>query len=278
MFPLYFKLKQPIFALTGVSSNSQKGVTTDYHHISKRINYSRNAMASQNPRISFQSALGNKLLAFQLAIPASTQIGTLPKTFCDSMTVRESVFVDEIQAVPLVHHTDTDDARSCHWVLYSPNPKNEQPIGTIRLVPSPHHPHPKAGDSFVPPGLDAPAQTSEEVFLGPLPMYGVDRATSLHDGIEPYVKLGRLCVVKEFRGAKFADVVIQAALKWAGDNPGFADKERQWKGLVCVHASEKAVTTWTRNGFVLDEGMGWWLEAGMKHVGMFCSVPVREEV
>ncbi|KAB8298071.1 hypothetical protein EYC80_001837 [Monilinia laxa] len=34
----------------------------------------------------------------------------------------------------------------------------------------------------------------------------------------------------------------------------------EWRGLVCLHAREKAVETWGRNGFLVDEGMGTWWE------------------
>jgi predicted GNAT family N-acyltransferase len=129
----------------------------------------------------------------------------------------------------------------------------------------------------MPPGPELPDQTSEEVFLAPLPKWEQDRATSLHDGKELYVKLGRLCVVKSARGSKAADLLIQAALKWAGENPQFCAGEQggEWKGLVCVHAYEKATTTWGRNGFVEDEGLESWMEARLRHVGMFCRVPVK---
>lgn len=108
----------------------------------------------------------------------------------------------------------------------------------------------------------------------PLPVYAADRKTSLHDGVESYVKLGRLCVVKEERGKRFADLLINAALDWAKGNPGeigkgVAGEVPEWKGLVCVHAQEKAVGVWERHGFVVDEGMGSWFEAGIRHIGMF---------
>lgn len=53
------------------------------------------------------------------------------------------------------------------------------------------------------------------LFNVPLPVYVVERKTGLHDGAESYIKLGRLCVVKEERGKRFADSLINAALDWA---------------------------------------------------------------
>ena len=105
----------------------------------------------------------------------------------------------------------------------------------------------------------------------------------MHDGKEPYLKLGRLSVIKKFGGNKLADVLIQAALKCAAENPNFSKEQLgeqeleapEWEGRVCVHAQEKAVITWTRNGFVVDKGMGNWFEAGMKHFGMFTRVGLR---
>lgn len=145
----------------------------------------------------------------------------------------------------------------------------------MRLVPSPHHPHPTQGARFEAPGEDVPGLSAKELFAAPLPGYVVDRKTDLHDGVERYVKLGRLCVVEEFRGRGYAGLLVERMLKWAVENPGFAcggdddDDGHVWKGLVGVHANVNAVRTWEKCGFVLDEGMGSWFEGGMKHVGMF---------
>jgi hypothetical protein len=86
-------------------------------------------------------------------------------------------------------------------------------------------------------------------FNMPLPEYTADRKTSLHDGIENYFKLGRLCVIKEERGKRFADLLINSMLDWAKENAGEIEKGvrgkvPEWKGLVCVHAQEKAVDVW----------------------------------
>lgn len=151
------------------------------------------------------------------------------------------------------------------------------PIGTIRLVPFPHTPHPEPGSVYT---FDA-----EEVLSGP-PPYITDRATTFHDGKEPYFKLGRIAVVKEFRGAGVARMLVSTALTWAQENPTFfnpsvttvgmenlgakcAEDIPVWKGLVCAHAQESVEKTWEKFGFELDEGMGSWEEEGIKHVGMF---------
>ena len=249
-------------------------------------------MSRIDPIIKFQSPVGNELRFYNRSIPGAQQSAIIPATFCDAMTVREAVFVNEIKAVSFGHHTDRDDARSCHWVIYSPVPGGSAsarsaakslPIGTIRLIPYPHHPLPEEGAYYEAPRADVPAEESESLFTGPVPKYVPDRRTSLHDGKEPYIKLGRLSVLKEFRGSKLADALIQAALKWAAENPEFSSESLpdegvglpKWNGLVCVHAHERAMSTWARNGFLADEEMGTWFEAGLKHHGMFIRVDIR---
>ncbi len=228
-------------------------------------------MSTLPPKILFQLAIAPELLeTYDLLLPAYEQPADFPKVFLDSLNIRARVFVDEQKAVPLRHHLDRDDARSCCMVLYSPEP-DSQPIGTIRLVPSPHWPHPTPGARLEPPGDDVNYIPAKELFSTSLPEYAVDRVTELHDGIEPYVKLGRLSVLEEFRGKGLANLLVQGMLQWAAANPDFACEQDgiRWKGLVCIHAHDRAVGMWKRNGFVLDEGMGSWFEAGMRHVGMF---------
>lgn len=229
--------------------------------------------------ILLQPPPGPLLHSYNLNLPALSplQSPTIPRTLKDSFSVRETVFVNEQKAVPLQHHIDSDDARALHWVLYAHSSSTTAPlpIGTVRLVPPPHYPHPEEGARFEAPPASVPAPDPKELFTAPLPGSIVDKKTSLHDGIEPYIKLGRLCVVKEYRGQKLADLVIQAVLTWATriENrvlaQGVKTDGREWKGLVCVHAQEGAVKTWVRNGFVVDKGMGRWFEGGIPHVGMF---------
>jgi predicted GNAT family N-acyltransferase len=227
-------------------------------------------MSSSSLQIAFQPASLTILHTYNRHLPASHQPPSIPHTFLDSLTVRETVFVHEQENVPLVHHIDTDDARCYHWVLYS---LEKKPIGTVRLVPFPHHPRPSPGARFEAPGKDDPVEDSSTFFSIPPPEYRIEPATSLHDGKELYIKLGRLCVVKEFRGKNLADLLIQAALEWARGNPDFGEVDgRKWEGLVCAHAQEGAVGVWARNGLVVDEGMGRWFEAGIVHVGMWRRV------
>ncbi|TAQ87144.1 hypothetical protein B7494_g4551 [Chlorociboria aeruginascens] len=241
------------------------------------------------PQVSFQPPLHNVLKDFNRSLPASQQSPSIPSTFLDAMAVREQVFVYEQGVVPLAHHIDTDDARSYHWVLYafSPSTHTTIPVATIRLVPFPHSLHPEPGSRFDAPTAEMPVQPAAEIFAEPPPIYMIHRVTDLHDGVEPYVKLGRLCVIKEFRGWKMADVLIQAALKWAGENFKGLEQSKgeeegtggipEWKGLVGIHAREVAVRVWERNGFIIDKEMGSWFEAGIVHVGMFCRVQVGKK-
>lgn len=240
------------------------------------------------------------------------QPATIPSTFLDAMEVREEVFVKE-QGVPLENEFDVDDARSCHWVVYASVNRTEEPevraengdliqprksstrstpIGTLRLVPFPHDPHPEKGGKYwdgVLEGTEANPEPSE-VLLSTKP-YITDRPTTFHDGKEPYVKLGRLAVVKEFRGHRIAGLLVKTALGWLKKNPGFfnpsvkemgldnvgAATERDvpvWNGLVCVHAQEQVEGAWGKWGFHVDEEMGTWHEEDIPHVGMFQRLEV----
>ncbi|KAI8676701.1 hypothetical protein LRP88_10279 [Fusarium phalaenopsidis] len=250
-----------------------------------------------------------KVEEFQRGVPLDQQPSTIPQTFLDAMEVRQSVFVQE-QKVPAENEFDSDDNRSCHWVIYASVKKTEEPeildkagkvlqhrksstrstpIGTIRLVPFPHDPHPQDGGRYIDGRLqDNDGEQNHMVLTGGVgrPPYIIERETTFHDGQEPYVKLGRLAVINEFRGHRIAGQVVNAALSWMKSNPSYfdpsikevgmeqlgasSDKEiPTWKGLVCVHAQKQVVDVWKKWGFELDEGMGTWWEEGMPHVGMF---------
>ncbi|KAK0639146.1 acyl-CoA N-acyltransferase [Cercophora newfieldiana] len=260
----------------------------------------------------------------------------IPQTFLDAMSVRETVYVDE-QHVPLENEFDNDDQRATHFVIYASVQKlvahevrdpttdailiprqsvtRTLPIGTIRLVPFPHPPHPRAGGAYVgdvltnagspasdldpgTPRTVAPlsrAEASRVVtpFVWP-PQY--ERATDLHDGQEPYLKLGRLAVLKEFRGRGIASQLIRSAINFAAvdadiwdpmaSNIGFERVELtpsggqllpRWNGLFCCHAQETAVPIWEKHGFKVDRSLGRWTEEGIPHVAMFLRVPVAKK-
>jgi predicted GNAT family N-acyltransferase len=162
-----------------------------------------------------------------------------------------------------------------------------KPIGTIRLVPFPHPPHPEPGSSYAADALETASPSNS-------PAYIVDRATTFHDGKEPYIKLGRLAIVKDFRGSGIAKLLVSAAMTWAQQNPSYFnpsiktmgtekmgallwDEIPVWKGLICVHAQEQVEKVWARWGFKVDDGMGTWIEEGIKHVGMFQRLNLEKQ-
>ncbi|KJZ80265.1 hypothetical protein HIM_00115 [Hirsutella minnesotensis 3608] len=227
----------------------------------------------------------------------------IPETFRDAMQVRYKVFVEE-QGCPIECEFDADDSRSCHWVAYADVEEPDAlpvagadgaavsqsrastrriPVGTIRLVPFPHDPHPQIGGSYR-NGILQGEQTQQASAIASSGPRGVDRATSLHDGKEPYVKFGRMAVVKEFRGKGLATLLVETALSWLRANSSFFDKgitdvsdastteeqeKPRFKGLICAHAQESASGFWSNAGFRVDDGMGKWLEEDIVHIGMF---------
>ena len=258
----------------------------------------------------------SKLEGYQRAAPRELQPSTIPTPFLDAMEVREEVFVKE-QNVPIENEFDADDSRSCHWVVYASVNKTEEleirdetgnvirprksstrttPIGTIRLVPFPHDPHPTSGGRYWDGVLEGEATSPEPAggAPGPKKPYIADRPTAFHDGKEPYVKLGRLAVAKEFRGHRIAGLLVNTVLAWLKANPTFfnpsikemglenvgATSERdipKWNGLVCVHAQEQVQGAWAKWGFQVDEGMGEWWEEGIPHVGMFQRLAINAD-
>ncbi|KAK0125533.1 hypothetical protein ONS96_009370 [Cadophora gregata f. sp. sojae] len=247
---------------------------------------------------------------------SSSQPDNIPKTFLDAMEVREQVFVEE-QGVPIENEFDSDDHRACHWVIYASintvtDPEvtdpsgniitrkksitRSTPIGTIRLVPFPHPPHPTPGSKYTADALETGPNPSSSTTTDPTdpPPYINDRSTTFHNGIEPYIKLGRLALLKEFRGSGIAKMLVNAALTWLLENPTFFNPSIKamgmdkiaaeitgevpvWKGLVCVHAQVQVERVWAKWGFERDEGMGEWEEEGIGHVGMFRRLELVEK-
>ncbi|TRX92829.1 hypothetical protein FHL15_006235 [Xylaria flabelliformis] len=223
-----------------------------------------------------------KLDGYNPQLPHNMQAPHIPAPFKDAMEVRERVFVEE-QGCPLEFEHDADDARSCHWIMYaSVNTTTEPeqrdphtldvvrprrsitqtvPIGTLRIVPFPHPPHPPDGARYVGGvlqdgsgnnshpeqngdgkleesrsfngngndsgnGLAAPRRHRgmslvDERRMSAPMPYGADRQTDFHDGKESYVKLGRVAVLSEYRGRGIADQLWNAARQWLEQNPAF---------------------------------------------------------
>ncbi|KAK4545227.1 hypothetical protein LTR36_003406 [Oleoguttula mirabilis] len=220
----------------------------------------------------------------------------IPQGFIDAMTVREEVFVKE-QKVPLENEFDEDDERSFHWVVYASIPAKQSsptgttqngngtvdparriststkiPIGTLRLVPPPHPPHPTPGSHHKADALNRDLRKD---------------STIVHDGKEAYVKLGRMAVIPEFRGAGISKLLLETALAFAKEHPyeimprfdpTKVEALRQesdrgagidWKGLVLLHAQVGVQKVYKKYGFETDESMGVWNEEGIDHVGMW---------
>lgn len=254
--------------------------------------------------ISMLEPPGSSIAKYDCSKPSSKQPSSIPSTFVEAMSIREEVFVKE-QAVPLENELDTDDPRSFHWVAYasvgthggSPPPaydnldhrkssstgsakdedrrKSESTasrvaVGCIRLVPPPHPPNPY------------------------LPQSNSDAQPNGDTHSEPYVKLGRLATLPQFRKMGLSRLLIKAALDYAAAHPDSitpplspAELEKQrlegrpeaqgWKGLVVINAQKQVQGFWEKYGFKVDEGMGTWDEEGIEHVGMWRRIPVRRE-
>ncbi|KAI9838063.1 MAG: hypothetical protein M1819_006218 [Sarea resinae] len=248
--------------------------------------------------IAFLPPPGASISSYNRALPPGEQSDEVPEIFREAMSIREEVFVHE-QHVALENELDSDDARSFHWVVSASvsntqketaegrksSETNRVPVGTVRLVPPPHPPHPK-------PGSDHKIDNAEDV---PLKSEGVE-PTGMHDGKEPYVKLGRLATLAPYRGLGLGRFLVNAALEWASKNRdtvmplpdptvreakkmdgGTTEEEITWKGLVLVHAQISAQGMWSKLGFVRDEAMGTWDEEGIGHVGMWKRLTLPKE-
>ncbi|KAG7294501.1 hypothetical protein NEMBOFW57_004576 [Staphylotrichum longicolle] len=285
----------------------------------------------------FISLLEPTPLPWERDLPPAEQPNqsAIPRTFLDAMTVRSQVFVQE-QKIPQSNEFDSDDPRCAHWVIYasvnqtiSPavtdpstgeilRPRQSAtesvPIGTVRLVPFPHPPHPVPGGVYVDGELTNPSSpptsttttsssshhpeattTTTTTSSSTTPSFTPDRPTTHHDGLEPYVKLGRLAVTPEFRGRGIAGQLVRTAVDWMRRHPSYFDPSPaargfeslgmeqggalpRWNGLFCCHAQEDAIKVWQKCGFQVDEEMGTWMEEGIPHRGMFLRVEVEREV
>jgi len=132
------------------------------------------------------------------------------------------------------------------------------PAATIRLVPAQAH-----ADADDEKAIDGPNY----------------KGSTAWDHNEPYVMIGRVATVKEFRGRGYGRVLVEKALWTAGNNASSMvedGKLMEWKGLVLAHA-QKWVEKWYHSlGFVTDEGMGTWWEEGIEHVAMWKRVDVKK--
>ena len=226
------------------------------------------------------------------------------------MSIRETVFVQS-QSVPLENELDADDPRAWHWVVYasvgvpkggrgegdqsarrgsgpgSGSISGRVPVGTLRLVPPPHPPHPAPGSHHAIDNAEGGAPPPAAAQQSPTPTAALAPAR-LHASTEPYVKLGRLATLPDYRGLGLGRLLVNTALEWVGRNAervsgGGGDpvaREREggedgWRGLVLVHAQVGVRGFWEGLGFVQYVGLGEWWEEGIRHVGMWRRVEVR---
>ena len=102
------------------------------------------------------------------------------------------------------------------------------------------------------------------------------------DGSEPYITIGRLATIKEFRGRGYARIMVEKAVEYARTHQGdMVNSQGQgvgvWKGLVGAHAQLEVLRFYEGLGFEVDEGMGRWWEEGIEHVGIWKRVDVEGE-
>lgn len=170
--------------------------------------------------IAFLAPPGPSLGSYDSKALHTSQPPDVPEVFLDAMSVREEVYVEE-QHVPLENEFDLDDPRSFHWVAYASvgvsseqqdaaasngagassgrkgSTANKLAIGTIRMVPPPHPPHPEPDSHHVIDNHEGvPADATAE--------------GQTQDDKEAYIKLGRLAVLAPFRGVY---LVLQHGLR-----------------------------------------------------------------
>ena len=159
----------------------------------------------------------------------------VPQVFLDALNVREDVFCTE-QGFTLDLELDDDEPRSWQWVFY----EGSEPVGVIRLVPPPHHPHPNG-------------------FQDELK--------------EPYIKLTRVAIKAAAREKGLGRLLTETALNWATTHRQEIGPD--WKGLVLVYSQLSVEKFYEKLGFKTDPRLGQWEEEGVLHLGMWKRIEVQ---
>jgi predicted GNAT family N-acyltransferase len=222
----------------------------------------------------------------------------VPQGFVDAMSVRETVFVRE-QGGLLENELDFDDRRSFTWTAYASVPGHTKSapegghpmrkqststklaIGTIRLIPPPNTTNHAVDNN----------RNKDDTLRS-----GTTIKSSIHDGYEPFLTLGRLAILSEFRKIGVSKLLIDSALTMAHDYPHIISEppssslaeglrahlglnlhmNTDWSGLVLIHAQIELQKFWTQYGFEVDEGMGIWEEEGVDHVAMWKRINLKK--
>ncbi|RMZ86544.1 hypothetical protein DV736_g6228, partial [Chaetothyriales sp. CBS 134916] len=179
--------------------------------------------------------------------PPFPSTANVPQAFIDAMTIRMRVFIDEQKCNGDVE-LDADDPRSWHWPG-GQQTKKKIPVSVIRIVPPPHGPHPNG---------DLDSNEAEGVAAEEEP---------------PYLKLGRVATMKEWRGKGLSRRLIEEAFGWLRKH-GRGEIGQGWKGDVLCHAQVAAEKVYERVGFRTDDRLGRWVEEGIEHLGMWRRIEV----
>ncbi|KAK1756619.1 acyl-CoA N-acyltransferase [Echria macrotheca] len=192
-------------------------------------------------RIVFIPPPGPSVEGYNRTLRAAAQPPSVPIStpFRQSMSIREAVFVDE-QKIPLELEFDDHDPLSFHFLALLPGDRGEEevPVGTVRILP---------------------------VHVGNAPAI---------DGGRACIKIGRLAVLKGYRGLGVSRKLVEEAMRWAAENPGALGEN--WEGWVLVHAQTEVEGLYVRMGFVRDEGAEPWVEDGILHVALWRKLDVAE--
>ncbi|KAI4213931.1 MAG: hypothetical protein LQ351_003626 [Letrouitia transgressa] len=203
---------------------------------------------------------------------------SIPPLFKAALEVRDEVFVQEQQCLA-ENEIDGDDAKSWHWVCFdtaeAAGAQAGKPVGTLRLIPA--APAEQEGEEMGREHLVKSEEDRREAGEGlrTEPRHG---KTGMWDGLESFVKVGRMATLKEYRGQGLARLLLEEAISWAGKSAHKINgqgEEGSWRGLILSHAQKEVEGWWKKMGFVTDDGLGEWWEEHILHVGMWKRVAIE---